>query len=256
MLQAHSFLWHYLWIVPNILLIVLAAILWLRGYGRRFPVFIAFALVEAVGQLSVYAADVAPSVSAENFWRVDWASILTEGLLKFILIGEIFAQIFNPYASIAKVAKYLIRGVGVVLVLASAVAAAFVPKDNPNGLISGAHILEQTTYFIECGLLLFVFLLLYYFRLSASRPTFGIALGLAISSCVHLATWAVIDNAGLSNATRVEIGFLNMAVYHLCVIMWFYFLLVPEKVAEKPGGSLPPNNLELWNRELERLLHP
>ena len=256
MLRSHTPLWHYLWVAPNLLLIILAILTWRRGLRKTFPVFVVYALVSAIGQLAVYAADVAPWVTAENFWRVDWASLVSEGVLKFALIAEIFAQTFNPYPSVAKVGKYLIRGVGVALVLVAVLAAAYAPKDNALGVISGAHLLEQTVYLIVCGLLLFIFLFSAYFRLSLARSAFGIALGMGISASVHLGIWALIANGRLPNATRFELEFLNMAAYHACVLIWFYYLLSPPKIAKKSAVSLPENNLALWNRELERLLHP
>ena len=63
MLQAHSFLWHYLWVAPNILLLVLAVLLWRRKLHKQFPIFLTFAVVSSIEQLTVYAADVLPSVS-------------------------------------------------------------------------------------------------------------------------------------------------------------------------------------------------
>jgi hypothetical protein len=45
-----------------------------------------------------------------------------------------------------------------------------------------------------------------------------------------------------------------MATYHFAVLIWFYYLLKPGKVALKSAPALPENNLALWNRELERLL--
>jgi hypothetical protein len=47
-----------------------------------------------------------------------------------------------------------------------------------------------------------------------------------------------------------------MATYHSCVLIWFYYLLVPHKVATKSAVPLPENNLDVWNRELERFVHP
>jgi hypothetical protein len=46
-----------------------------------------------------------------------------------------------------------------------------------------------------------------------------------------------------------------MATYHICVVIWIYYLLVSQKVAAKSAVLLPENNLALWNQELERLLH-
>jgi len=268
MLQAHSFLWHYLWVAPNVLLLALAVLCWKRAIHKQFPAFVAFAMLGSLGQLALYLADVSPSVSAENFWRVDWASLLTEGVLKFVLIAEIFGLAFGAYASIAQLGKLLIRAVGVVLVLAAAVAAAYAPKDNPNVLISGAHILDQTIFFIEVGLLVSLFLLSSYFHLSWNRPLFGVLFGLSISACVHLATWAVMANAGPSDATRYHLDFVNMATYHVCVLIWYYYLLVPEKSPTQPAVPPPQGRpsdgayggpsleeVEAWNREVERLVH-
>jgi hypothetical protein len=253
MLQAHSILWHYLWVAPNVLLLLLAMILWGRDIYKRYPFFFAFVIVGATEQLVVYAADVIPSVAAGTWWLIFWAGLVVEGLIKFALIGEIFAHTFNPYPSLAKIGKFLIRSVGVVLVLSAALAAAYTPRDGLFGIVSGAHLLEQTIYLIEAGLLAFIFVLSSYFRLSLVRPLFGIALGLSISACVHLATWAVISNGGWANSTRARLDFLNMAAYHVCVLIWFYYLLVPGKVSTKPAVPLPENDLDIWNRELERL---
>jgi hypothetical protein len=149
----------------------------------------------------------------------------------------------------------LIRVVGVVLVLTAAVAAAYAPKDSLFGIVSGAHLLEQTIYLIECGLLAFIFGISFYFRLRFGRIVFGIALGLSISACVHLATWAVIANGGLSDKTRELFDFLNMGTFHVSVLLWFYYVLVPGPAPVHAAMPLPENNLDVWNRELERLVH-
>ncbi|MGO8795254.1 MAG: hypothetical protein ACLQLC_10560 [Candidatus Sulfotelmatobacter sp.] len=203
MLQAHSSLWHYLWVAPNVLLLALAILLWRRGLQKLYPAFLLFAFGMAIEQLIVYAADVIPSVGPFTFWYVFWVGLLIEALLKFTVIGEIFGHVFGIYPSLAKLGKLLISAVGVLLVLGAAVAAAYTPKDNTYWIVSGAHVLEQTIYLIECGLILFLFVFAAYFRLNWSRLAFGIALGLGISACVHMATWASMANGNLSPQYRV-----------------------------------------------------
>ena len=152
------------------------------------------------------------------------------------------------------------------LVLAAALAAAYAPQGSPYGLISGAHVLDQTIYLIESGLLTFIFLFSTYFRLSLNRALFGIALGLSISACVHLATWAIMANTGLPTWARYDLDFVNMATYHVCVLIWYYYLLVTPKVRVGPdppadplsGSTTGPSftqELEELNEEMERLLH-
>jgi hypothetical protein len=256
MLQAHSFLWHYLWVAPSLLLLVLAVLLWRRNVDKQFPFFVVFAVAIAVEQLTLYAADVIPSVSPKTWWYMFWAGLLVEAIVRFSLIGEIYSTVFGPYPSLARLGKLLISGVGVVLVLVATVAAAYTPKDNIYWIVSGAHVLQQTIYIIECGLILSLFLLASYFKLSWRRSTFGIALGLGFSACVHLATWALMANGNFSARYRVSLDFVNMATDHVCVLIFSYYLLIPQRSAVTTSLVPPPeHNLEVWNQELERLLH-
>lgn len=254
MLQAHSLLWHYLWVAPNILLLFLALFLWKRNLWAPYRFFFAFSVIGAFEQLVLYVSDVMPSVTASTWWLIFWVGLILEGLLKFAVIGEIFALVFGHYLSLARLGKVLIQVVGTLLVLVAALAAAYAPKDSLFGIVSGAHLLEQTIYLIETGLLLFIFVFSRHFHLQFERKVFGIALGMAISACVHLSTWAILANGALPASKRDIYDLINMATYHFCVLVWFYYLLIPARVVAKSAVALPENNLALWNRELERLL--
>ena len=253
MLQAHSVLWNYLWIAPNILLFGLGLLLWRRGSGDRFPAFVAFAILSALGGMAEFVADLVPSVTAENFWRVCWASLLIESLLKFVAIGEVFSRLVLPYPSISRLGRLVVTGLGAVLVLVAALVAALSRGDSTFQLISGFHLLAQTVVMIELGLIVIIFLFTAYFKLSWDRVSFGVLLGFGVSACVYLASWAIMENATPSPQMRGVLNLLNMATYHLSVLIWMYYLLVPAKV-KKTVVRLPENNLEVWNRELERLL--
>jgi len=255
MLQAHSLLWNYLWVAPNVCLLALAGLLWWRGISREIPAFLAFAILNSICGLAVFTADITPSVSAANFWRVMWVDLLIESLLKFIVIGEVFSRLLKPYSSISRIGQRVISCFGVVLVLAATLVAAFSHVDSDTWIIWGFHILAQTVFFVELGLVIGMFLFAAYFRLLWDRLSFGILLGFGLSSCEYLAAWAVLTNAGLSAQGRTLLDFANMATFHVCVLIWFYYLLVPHKAAiPVPAPALPENNLDVWNRELERLL--
>jgi hypothetical protein len=222
---------------------------------RQHPFFVAFVLASAVEQLSLYVLDIVPSVEPGTWWRFFWVGLILEGILKFALLAEIFAHVFRPYVAIAKLGKHVIGAAGVLLIFASSLAGGLAPVDGLFGIVSGAHILEQTIYIIECGILASIFGFSSYFRIGMPVAERGIALGLSISACVHLGTWALAANNSLPNESRVVLDFINMATFHFCVLMWIYYLLVPRRVsATTVPIALPENNLALWNRELERLL--
>lgn len=228
--------------------------MWNRGIARRFPWFLAFCFLSGAGDLVAFSADVIPSVSAENFWLVFWANLVVESILKFLVLGEIFSLLLAPYPSIARIGKGLVSGIGAVLVLVSSMIAGLGHSDNTHFLISGAHLLEQTVFIIESGLIIFLFGFAGHFHLSWDRLSFGILLGFGISSCEHLATWGLVANASPSGYVRTLFDFVNMATFHLCVMIWFFYLLIPGRVVAQSAVSIPENNLAVWNRELERLL--
>lgn len=249
-------MWHCVWLAPNILMLALGLLLWRRGLHKQYPAFTTFAIVSAIGQLAVYASDLSPFVSATSYWRAVCVNLAVEGILKAAVVAEIFAHTLGLYSSVAQVGKILIRTLGALLVFAAVIAAAYAPGDSRIAIVSGAHLLEQSIFLIETGLLVFLFLFAGYFRIKMPRPVFGIAFGFAISSCAHLAGWAYIANVAPSNEVRLLIDYGKAAVYQGCILMWFYYLLVPQKeVAHLTVPSPDHHNLEVWNQELERLLH-
>jgi|HubBroStandDraft_4_1064222.scaffolds.fasta_scaffold110504_2 hypothetical protein len=253
MLPAHSLLWHYFWLAPHILQVALAFLMWRRGLHSLFGVFFAYLIFEAFEEFTLYGLDIAPAVSGETFWRAFCVGLIVEGFIKIGVIGELFYHLLRPWPAIAKVGSRLVTGTGAVLVLLASLAAALVVPDNNHWLISGSHILQQTFYIVDCGLLALLFSFTAYFKLAWNYRILGIAVGLAILACEHLGTWAVMANGGLLGQ-RHFLDLLNMATYHVCVLIWFYYLLVPQKTPTTSAVSLPENNLAIWNRELERLL--
>lgn len=266
MLQAHSLLWHYLWLAPHILQVALAILMWRKGLHRLFPVFLAYTVFEAIEEFTLYGLDVLPWVKSETFWQAFWVGLIIEGLLKFALTGELFRHLLHSWPAVAKTGNQLITSAGIVLVLVAGLTAGLIQPASPYWLISGAHALQQSMYVVESGLVLLIILFAAYFRLTWGRQSFGIVLGLAILSCEHLAAWAITASGVLGHRSYL-LDFVNMATYHACVLIWFYYLLVPAKTPEAQTNPMlfPPQDslsgapqvegLAVWNEEMERLLH-
>ena len=225
-LQPHSFLWHYLWVGPCVLLAVLALLTWRRGLHRLFPAFFVYMVFEAVQGLTLYALDIIPSVTAQAFWRADIFGLIIEGFVKFAVVWELFATLIRNRPSVARLGVRLIVCTATVLAALALLAAAQAPIAH-FAILSYFRILEQTIYLIETGVMLFIFFFAAYFRLEWKRSSFGIALGLSFSACVGLGVFAV-DASGAVFEGRYLLDFLDMGTYHVCVLIWFYYLLSPE----------------------------
>src|SRR4029077_3814432 len=108
MLQAHSLLWHYLWLAPHILQLGLAAWLVRRGLHKLFPIFVTYLLYEAIEEFTLYAMDVLPSVTWQTFWRTFCVGLIVESLLKFALLGELFSHLVRAWPAVSKLGNRLV----------------------------------------------------------------------------------------------------------------------------------------------------
>jgi hypothetical protein len=252
MLQPHSLLWHYLWVAPDILLVALALLMWKRGLQREFPAFFYYILFEAAGGGILYALDVIRWIPGPVYWWSFFVFLVVEVFVKFTVVGVVFMGLLRPYPSVGKLARILISGVGTVLVFTATITAAYA---NPSSfwLISATRILGRSVNVVLCGLIVFIFVFAAHFHLRWERTIFGITLGFGIVASVYLAYWALMTG-WLLGQNSVLLDFVNMATYHVCVLVWCYYLLVPQKHATTSAVPLPEHNLEIWNRELERLL--
>jgi hypothetical protein len=252
MLQAHSFLWHYLWLAPNVLCLVLAAVMFARRLHKEYPFFFAYLIFVAFKEFCLYFLDLSPKVSATTWWYAFWAGTIVEGLLKFTVLAELLQHLLRSWPSIAKLGRNLVSGAGVLLVFLAAVAAAFAAPDNTPRLVGGAHVLSQTLYLTEAGLIVSMFVLAAAFKIPWERTAFGIALAFGVVWCEHLAIWALVTGGVVRNRGWEDLA--NGATYHVAVLIWFYYLLVTQKEVAKSAVPLPENDLAVWNRELERLV--
>ena len=252
MLQPHSLLWHYLWVAPCLLLGVLAFLMWRRGLHKEFPAFFCYAVFECVGGGIIYALDISPRIEGTTYWRSYFAFSVIEVLIKFAVVGEIFTHLLRRYRPMGRLAKGLVGGVGVILILVATLIAAYA-NSPAYWLIFATRILGRSVSVVQCGLIVFLLVFAAHYHLQWDRPVFGMALGFGISASIYLTYWALLAN-WLFGGKSYLLDFFLMATYHLCVLIWCYYLLVPQKKATTSAVALPENNLAMWNRELERLL--
>jgi hypothetical protein len=252
-MHAHSLLWQYLWLAPRVFQMAIFAVMIRRRLYREFPIFCAYTLYEAVYGITMFALDQMSSVSATQYWQAYWIGSIGSIALRFGMIWEIFSHVFRPYPALWEFGKMVFRWSFVVLILVGVAVAVYSPTPDGPAILSGVFVLDRTISIIQSGLLLFLFLFSSYFGLSWKSYVFGIAVGLGIYSTEQLATSSIwIQSGGYSPNDAFR--FASMATFHCSVLIWLFYLLSTEPV-RRPVGEIPPNDLEVWDRELARLLH-
>jgi hypothetical protein len=248
-MHPHSFLWHYLWIAPHALQIIIAIVMVRRGMFREYPLFFAYTVFQIVEGGTLFVLDHIDAVSGDQYWLTHRVCQMFDTALRCAIIFEIFSSVFGKYPGLKQLTRVLFRGAAVVLLFAAIAVAARAPDDGTPAVLSRVHLLNLSVDVMQSGLLLLLVGFASYFGLSWRSPAYGFAFGLGIFASVDLATETVRVWTGPVS----DFDFVTMATYHCCVVIWLVYLLTPE-MARRAAKELPVNNLEQWNAELQRLL--
>jgi hypothetical protein len=243
---------YYLWIAPKVLLVILLWGMVRRGLHRQFPMFFVYGALQVLQSAILIAISRSHLGFGDEYHRMFSVTVAVSSAARFCVIQELFNRFFRDYPVLVGPGKVLLRGATIALLLAAVGLATVAPGESANFLLRATYVLDRTVSVLQCGLLISLFLFSRYFALSWRSQAFGIALGLGIFASVELAVSAVALHLGtFSNRTVILI---TMATYHCCVLIWMFYLLLPERTAYFTRRELPKQDLEVWNQELQRLL--
>jgi hypothetical protein len=247
----HSFLWHYLWIAPHTLQIIVADVMLRGGLFREFPVFFTYTEFQKLEEGTLFILDRNAAVSGYQYWCAHSVGQAIDVALRFAIIFEVFSSVFRNYPGLKRLCRILFRGASVVLVVAAITVAARAPEFGVFPFLTRIHVVHLSVDVMQCGLLILLLGFSSYFGLSSRSFAYGIAAGLGIFSSVGLATEAIRVWTG--PVAGYAFDFVTMATYHCCVVIWLMYLWAPE-AARSTVKEVPENALEQWNAELQRLL--
>ena len=243
-------LFYYLWVAPHVLQIVILIVLAKRHLYSKFPVFTTYTAFTLFTFVALFLISRSLNTQPAYF---KWYS-LALGVyvaLEFGVVYEIFAQVFANHISLRNVGQPIFRWTTIALLLAAFSFAVYTHSSIADPTWFNVHVLEGSANIVLCGLILALFLSSTYLNLIWNRPTFGIALGFGVLCSLELARAAIRSQIGLS--AHLTLDLFDMATYHICVLIWLFYLIIPERKPSIPD-NVPDNDLESWNQELETLL--
>jgi hypothetical protein len=248
----HSPLWHYLWVAPYVLQLVIVMVIWRRGLMRKFPIFTTYTITQVLQGMCLFVADHSASVSAYQYREAELGFSLISCLVRFGLIYEIYSNVLRPYPSLEQVGRLVLRWSGALLLLAGIGIMAYSPGAGFQRMDFGLVFFSRTVSLTQIGILFTLFIFSSYLGITWRNLVFGIALGLGLFSTVDLGVAALrVQSIPLSTSRFLD--FVTMVTYHACAVVWLCYILVPE-VKRTPVQHVPENSLDQWNAELERLL--
>ena len=251
-MDSHGLLFNYLWIAPHVFQAVIATLMIRRGLSHQFPIFLSYLAFELAQNAVLVISYLLPKDSVEAYTHVYVAGMIGSITLRFGILYEIFRQVFRAYPGVEELGKTILRWGGAILLLVGVGVAASAPANNGSPIMAGLRIANLAVSVVQSGLLVLLFLFSSSLGLSLRSFVFGIAAGMGLFSTMDLATTAV--RAVLPETIVAHtVDIVTMATYHVCVLVWLFYLLLP---APEIGlfKALSETNLDRWNAELERLL--
>jgi hypothetical protein len=247
----HSFLWHYLWLAPHVLQILIAVFMVRRHLVGKFPFFFTYTIFQIVEEGTLFILDHHPKVSGIQYWQAYWVGLLIAIAFRLAVIREIYSNALREYPGFRQLGRILFRVATTALIFIAIVIIARAPDDGTIPLLAPLPKVELAASVVQCGLVLLLLGFVSYAGLAWRGFGHGIAVGLGIFSSVQLATQTMRVWTGPVAGFAFDL--VTMATYHCCVVIWLVYLLSPEMTARRLK-QMPENNLEEWNAELQRLL--
>jgi hypothetical protein len=247
------FLRYYLWIVPNVLLGLVLFLFLGRKLHFQLPSFAIYAAV----QLLDFLATVMCALHSPFPYRVyGWILALGDGLnaiLAVWVLYELTVKLVLSLSCFAKLSRRLFAASLAVLLLSSAAISGGLSDHSIHRALNLFEDINFSSAFIEVGLLLVLLVFSRALNVSWRNWLVGIALGFGVDACFDLssAAWRAV----YGRPALISVDITQGIGFHICVLIWLVYLLLPERPSRSSGSKLGKEELEAWSEQLEKIVH-
>jgi hypothetical protein len=236
-----------LWIAHPILQSAVAAAMFRKKLHRLFPVFFAYICFQIVAFSVLFPmAHWGSDYYTAYFW-VYWACSAVNLVLGFMIIYEIFLDVFRPYYTLKDLGSVLFKWAALVMSLVGFVVAASSPLGDQGPVVQAVTTVARCVRVAQVGLILFLLVFSRYLGVSWKQHSFGLSLGLGLSAGVELATLAVLVSG---HASQDSVQIINLVAYNVAIAVWLSYALA-NSAARAPGAELFASHR--WERGLSDL---
>jgi len=241
---------YLLWVTGVILLMLTCWALHRRRFVHEFPVFFGYAgyhILRSAVLFGVQFQHLRHRMTYNHYFYTYWMVEAVSIGLGFCVINEIYRRVFDSYDAIRQFGSVLFAGGAILLLLASVLVASFAAPGADPGAVKAVLLLETSVRVVQCGLLVFLFALSFFFGLPWQNRLFGIALGFGVYASIDLAATALYSKIGVSAAPAYSQ--VQSIAYSCGVLIWTFYLFAPEPAPE-PADLMFQVNLQEWNQAL------
>jgi hypothetical protein len=244
----HPQLENALWIATPLLQLGVAVVMVWRRMQKVFPVFFAYIVSQVVIFAIVYPILMTGHYPA--YFYTYWVFAGITLIIGFMVIHEIFLDIFRPFHTLKDLGSILFKWAGLVMLLMAGVVAAASPASSEGPLVQAILTAQRCVRMIQGGLVIFLLVFSKYLGVSWRHRSFGIAFGFGTFAIVEQLAVAL----GASSHTREEVmNLVIMFTYNLAIVIWMGYMAVKQRAREDVTVLL---TTQRWDQSLNDLQNP
>jgi len=246
----HRILQDVVWLVPAILEVVIAGVLFRQGTWRTYPVFWSFLIFAATRTAVLFTIGNDPAHYATYFYSY-WLTEVLACLLGFFVVAEIFRKAFSRQMGLQERGTALFRFALILLIAAALLVAAVSPGNDSSKMIAAILVIRHAESLVSFGMVASLFGFVFLLGVPWSSHTIGISLGLAIQGAADLVALTARNHYGrIASAPSVW----TMEVAGVCqVLVWLVYSIRREEITTSKTVSNPSLDLSSMAADLDRM---
>ena len=192
-----------LWIAHPVLQLAVGAAMLRRKLHKAFPVFFAYIVFQILSFSVLFPLNTWGSyeTSYAIYFYLYWACSAVNLILGFMIIHEVFLDVFSPYHTLKDLGSVMFKWAALVMMLVAFVVAASNSGQGMEPILQAITTIQRCVRVAQCGLVLFLMVFSRYLGVSWRQQSFGIALGLGGAAAVELGTLALYAGGPMSQVT-------------------------------------------------------
>src|SRR5499427_7249805 len=248
MSERTKILYYALWAMHPILEMGIAGFLVRRGLLRNFKFFFGYILTQLLTFAVLFAAFVWRSY--DSLFTLFWFCNAITVTFGFLVIHEIFVDVFKPFHTLRDLGTVLFKWAGLVMLLVAAVVSVSTNSSDMSPWMQAIVTSQRCVRMIQVGMVLFLLFFSHYVGVSRRQHSFGIALGFgsfAVTELILISSWVGSHLGG------PWMSIVNMAAYNSSLLLWLGYVAVKRPVRDSSRPLLQPQR---WEQSLSDIHHP